>query len=137
VADLAAALDGTTSDGGDGEDPLDEPVVFRSRGAEFKCIVVPRRRFTGPTGEQYFTNGITLDFSPNGEYSTRNRRNVELLRRRPGMNREYWEVGKEPHSAPDPQLVIEAIIDGRWRWTTRRWRRSRRRSGRRTSGRRC
>jgi hypothetical protein len=111
VGDLAAALDGTMDDGGDGDDPLDEPVVFRSRGAEFKCIVVPRRRFTGPTGEQYFTNGVGMNFSPDGVYSTRNRRNVEALRRRPGMNREYWEVGKEPHSAPDPQLVVGRIFD--------------------------
>jgi hypothetical protein len=108
---LAAALDGTTSDGGDGEDPLDEPVFFRSRGKEFKMCVVPRRRFTGPDGAQFFTNGITLDFSPHGEYRTRNRRNVELLRGRPGMDREYWEVGKEPHTAPDPQLVIDSIMD--------------------------
>jgi hypothetical protein len=108
---LAAQLDGTTSDGGDGDDPLDEPVLFRSRGKEFRLNVVPRRRFTGPTGEQYFTNGVSLDFSPDGVYSTRNRRNVEILRSRPGMNREYWEVGKEPHTAPDPQLVVEKIID--------------------------
>jgi hypothetical protein len=110
VGELAAALDGTTSDGGDGEDPLEEPVTFMSKGAEMKVIVVPRRRYTGPTGEQYFTNGITLDFGPNGQYTTRNRRNVEILRSRPGMNREYWELGKEPHAKPNPQLVIDAIF---------------------------
>ena len=111
VGELAAALDGTTSDGGDGEDPLDTPVTFVSRGREMKVIVVPRRRYTGPTGEQYFTNGITLDFAPNGQYTTRNRRNVEILRARPGMNREYWELGKEPHAKPSAEPVLDAIFD--------------------------
>jgi hypothetical protein len=107
---LLRQLNGTVSDGGDGDDPLDEAVVFIHRGREGKVIKKSRQRITMPDGTQAFTTGVTADFAPNGMFSTRNREMVAYLKSRPGWMVEYWALGAEPHAAIDPSETLKAIF---------------------------
>lgn len=108
---LIEQMSGTVSAGPPPENPLPRPVVFVSKGAMFHAVRKPRYRNVGPNGEQYFTTGITYDFAPNGRFETVDPKAAEWLRKRPGMNVEYWEETAPPHTAPDPGVLMERIID--------------------------
>lgn len=108
---LLKQLVGTVEDGGDGEEPLEHPVTYISKGSHFKAIYKPRYRGVGPTGEQFFTTGIAADFAPHGQWTTKNREMAEWLETRPGFGTDFWRQGAEPFSAPDPSTILEQIMD--------------------------
>ena len=111
---LEEQLEGTVtqmSDADGPEDELEEPAVFRSKSSELNVIVRGRRRRVGDDGEQTFTVGQSCSFAPNGEFRTRSRRIAEFLRRRPTYNSVFFEVGREPGRAPDPEIVLERIME--------------------------
>jgi hypothetical protein len=109
--DLLRQLSGTVSDGGDGDNPLDEPVVFISRGRQCNVIKKARNRLTMPDGSQAFTTGVHADFSPNGMFTTRNSEMVEYLKARPGFGNEYWIMGAEPHAQVNPSEILKRIFE--------------------------
>lgn len=111
VDELVAQMSGTVTTGPPPENPLPRPVVFISKGAMFKAVRKPRYRTVMPTGEQYFTTGITYDFAPNGIFETVDPAAVAWLKKRPGMNVEYWEQESPPHTEPDPATLMDRIID--------------------------
>ena len=99
---------------GDKEDGF-EPVVFRSKGTEFRVIRVGRHKWTAPNGEAQVTDGRDYQFVSQGigasELRVFNSNVAEFLRGRPSYNREFWEVGREPHAPPDPELVFDRIME--------------------------
>jgi hypothetical protein len=111
VDELVQQLSGTVSEGPPPKNPLPRPVVFISKGRMFKANRKSRHRTVMPNGEQYFTTGICYDFAPNGRFETVDPSAAEWLRKRPGMNVEYWEETAPPHTAPDASVLIERIID--------------------------
>lgn len=108
---LLLQLSGTVSDGGDGDNPLDEPVVFIAKGANTVVIKKSRNRMTMPDGTQAFTTGVQADFSPNGMYSTRNPDMVAYLKARPGYGTVYWTLGNEPAAQIDPSPTLERVFE--------------------------
>lgn len=108
---LLKQLVGTVEDGGDGDDPLEYPVTYISKGSQFKAIKKPRYRGVSPTGEQFFTTGIAADFAPHGQWTTRNRDMAAWIETRPGFGTDFWRQGAEPFSAPDPSKILEQIMD--------------------------
>lgn len=90
-----------------------EPVTFRSKGVEFRVVRVGRHKWTAPNGESQTTEGRDYQFAagPIGlsELVVRNSDVAAWLRARPSFNREFWEVGAEPFSAPDPEIILKQI----------------------------
>lgn len=109
--DLLRQLTGTVTDGGDGDNPLDEPVVFISRGRNCNVVKKARNRLTMPDGSQAFTTGVHADFSPSGMFATRNPDMVEYLKARPGFGNEYWLMGAEPHAQVNPGETLRRIFE--------------------------
>lgn len=109
--DLLRQLSGTVTDGGDGDNPLDEPVVFISRGRNCNVVKKARNRLTMPDGSQAFTTGVHADFSPSGMFATRNPDMVEYLKARPGFGNEYWVMGAEPHAQVNPSEILRRIFE--------------------------
>jgi hypothetical protein len=99
----------TPADGELEEEP--ETVTFRSKGVNFRAVMIPRHRWTAPNGEVQVTDGKTLEFAPLGEYTTNDAAEIKHLRNLPTFNREFWEVGREPNAAPSPRPVFDKIAD--------------------------
>jgi hypothetical protein len=87
-----------------------EPVVFRSKGKNQRIVRVPATRWTTLNGEAQHAGGIAYNFEPNGEFVAKSENVAEFLRRRPMFNVEFWEVGNEPHTPPDPSLMLDKIL---------------------------
>jgi hypothetical protein len=88
-----------------------EPVVFRSRGINFSIVRVPRHRWTATNGEAQVTDGVRYEFAHGrGDLVVRNAEVADYIRSRPSFNVEVWEVGKEPHAAPDPARELDRIM---------------------------
>lgn len=92
-----------------------EAVVFRSKGDAFRVVRVGRHRYAAANGETQETEGRAYQFRHSAmglsELVVRNSNVAEFLRGRPSFNREFWEVGAEPHAAPDPKVVLDQVID--------------------------
>jgi hypothetical protein len=87
-----------------------EPVKFRSKGVNHRIVRVAATRWTTLNGEAQHAGGISYDFAPGrGEFVALNSDVAEFLRARPAFNREFWEVGAEPHAAPDPSIVLDKV----------------------------
>jgi hypothetical protein len=92
------------------QEPEQEEALFRSKGLNFRVVVVPRfRRFT-EAGDQIVSEGVTAEFAPNGEYRTSDPKVIAHLRGLGSLNREFWEVGKEPGAVPSPEMVMEKVF---------------------------
>jgi hypothetical protein len=87
-----------------------EPVIFRSKGKNQRVVRVPATRWTTLNGEAQHAGGIAYNFEPNGEFVAKSANVAEFLRRRPMFNVEFWEVGAEPHTPPDPSLMLDKIL---------------------------
>jgi hypothetical protein len=87
-----------------------EPVTFRARGRALRIVRVPATRWTTLNGEAQHAGGISYDFAPTGDFTARNSNVADFLRKRPMFNVEFWEVGNEPHAAPDPSVVLDKIL---------------------------
>lgn len=117
AAEAAQALQGTVSDALETDtllselDPPQRPITFISKGANFKAIRIGRQRTTAPNGEVIVSTGVTYDFAPTGTYTAKTVEAVTFLRSRQSMNVEFWEVGKEPHAAPDTEKIMQQILD--------------------------
>lgn len=109
----AAAAGALPPASGDVEDGF-EPVLFRSKGTAFRVVRVGRHRWTAPNGEAQISDGRDYEFVSGevgaSELWVRNSNVANFLRGRPTFNREFWEVGAEPHAAPDPEVVMEKIM---------------------------
>jgi hypothetical protein len=92
------------------EAPVEE-VTFRAKGVNFRAVMVPRQRWTAPNGEVQVTDGKTLEFAPSGEFRTSDAAEIRHLRNLPTFNREFWEVGNEPHAAPSPRPMFDKIAE--------------------------
>lgn len=92
------------------EAPVEE-VLFRAKGVNFRAVMIPRQRWTAPNGEVQVTDGKTLEFAPTGEFRTSDPAEIRHLRGLPTFNREFWEVGAEPHAAPSARPVFDKIAD--------------------------
>jgi hypothetical protein len=92
-------------------DPDFEPVTFRSKGAMLRVVRVPATRWTTLNGEAQHAGGISYDFGPGrGDFIALNADVADWLRTRPAFNLEFWEVGNEPHSAPDPSVILDKVL---------------------------
>lgn len=92
------------------EEGPQEPIMFRSKGVNFRAVMVPRHRWTAPNGEVQVTDGKTLEFAPAGEYTTADPAEIRHLRSLPTFNREFWEVGSEPHAIPSPRPIMDKVV---------------------------
>jgi hypothetical protein len=92
------------------EAPVEE-VTFRAKGVNFRAVMVPRHRWVAPNGEAQVTDGKTLEFAPSGEFRTSDPAEIRYLRGLPTFNREFWEVGAEPHAAPSPRPMFDKIAE--------------------------
>lgn len=111
VDDLVRGLEGTSTAGETlPDDQLEKPVVFISKGAAYRVVRKPRHRFQSPNGEQFFTTGLAADFAPHARFETDSQEWVDYLRGRPGFGFDFWELGNEPHTAPDPGVVLAQIM---------------------------
>ena len=94
-----------------------EPVAFRAKGrrpdgggGRLRIVRVPATRWTTLNGEAQHAGGISYDFAPgDGEFLALNSNVAEFLRTRPMFNVGFWEVGNEPHSAPDPARMLDKV----------------------------
>jgi hypothetical protein len=94
-----------------------EPVAFRAKGrrpdgggGRLRVVRVPATRWTTLNGEAQHAGGISYDFAPgDGEFLALNSNVAEFLRTRPMFNVGFWEVGNEPHSAPDPARMLDKV----------------------------
>jgi hypothetical protein len=92
------------------QEPEQEEALFRSKGVNFRVVYVSRyRRFT-EFGDGVVTDGKTLEFAPNGEYRTSDPKEIAYLRGLESLNREFWEVGREPDAVPSPELIMEKVF---------------------------
>lgn len=85
------------------------PVLFRSRDRSHLVVRVPRHRHTASNGEVQTSDGRNYSFEPTGDLTVHNSDVADFLRGRPGFNRFYFEVGKEPHSQAAMEPVLDAI----------------------------
>jgi hypothetical protein len=93
-----------------GPAPEQEEALFRSKGVNFRVVYVKRyRRFT-EFGDAITTDGRTIEFAPTGEYRTTDPKEIAYLRSLESLNREFWEVGKEPDAVPSPELIMEKVM---------------------------
>jgi hypothetical protein len=95
----------------DEDDAPAQEVTFRAKGVNFRAVMKPRQRWTAPNGEVQVTDGRTLEFAPTGEFRTSDPAEIRHLRGLPTFNREFWEVGAEPHAAPSARPVFDKIAD--------------------------
>lgn len=86
-------------------------VTFLSRGSNLRVVRKARIRYTDARGELVVTEGVHCPFEPDGRFETDDQDVVDYLRGRPGYNSEFWEMGHDPHAAPDPQPVLDSIMD--------------------------
>ena len=87
-----------------------EPVTFRARGRNQRIVRVPATRWTTLNGEAQHAGGISYDFAPTGDFTALNSNVANFLRGRPMFNVEFWELGAEPHAAPDPSVVLDKVL---------------------------
>jgi hypothetical protein len=86
-----------------------EPITFRAKGRNQRIVRVPANRFTTLNGEIQHVGGIAYEFAPTGDFVARSSNVANFLRSRPAFNLEFWEVGNEPHAAPDPSVVLDKV----------------------------
>jgi hypothetical protein len=91
-------------------------VTFRSRDRTHLVVRVPRHRHTAGNGEVQVSEGRHYSFEDGaGDLTVYNSDVANFLRGRPGFNRFYFEVGKEPHSnaVMEPVLaeIMEAVLE--------------------------
>lgn len=114
-AEALRKMQGTVSDMLEGdtllEDVGEQPVTFISKGAYFKSNRLSRQRTTAPNGEVAVSKGVCYDFAPLGTYTAKTVEAVAWLRSRPMLNLEFWELGKEPHAAPNADKVMDKILE--------------------------
>lgn len=106
-------LSGTTEHGDEiGPDGrLTMPVLFRSRGRQFRAVTDPKRPFFDSVGVRIGdTPGAVCEFAPNGTYETDDPGIVAALMARPSFNLEFVRVGMEVDRPPDSRPVIDKIM---------------------------
>lgn len=79
-------------------------VRFRSRGRNFRAVMVPTIKKMGDFGSETI-RGRTIEFQ-DGEYSTSDETEIAHLRGLPTLNQEFWELGNEPGAAPDSSEIL-------------------------------
>lgn len=110
--DIMASLEGRVSVGDhSGRFTEGGPRVFLARGRNLRIIKKARIRYSDARGEVVVTEGIHYPFEPDGRFETDDMAVVEYLESRPAFGVEFWEMGHDPHVAPNPQPVLDTIMD--------------------------
>lgn len=116
---VEASLRGSVTTGDHSGRYADHFVTFEARGvrdgrgSNFNVVRKARHRFVDASGEAVVTPGVHYDFAPTGHFVTDDLEVIEYLKRRPGFNLEFWELGEEPGGAPSAEPVLDRIMEAR------------------------
>jgi hypothetical protein len=88
-----------------------EVKTYISKGTNHRIVMRGRLRGQSARGELIVTPGFHIPFEPDGRFETDDLVVQAFLERRPAFGVEFWELGSDPHAAPDPQPVIDTIMD--------------------------
>jgi hypothetical protein len=87
------------------------PIVFLSKGKNHVLLKKGRVRFTNARGELVVTEGVQYDFSPDGRFETDDQEVADYIQSRPNFGVEVYQMGFDPAAAPDPQPVLDTILE--------------------------
>jgi hypothetical protein len=85
--------------------------TYISKGKNHRIVMKGRLRGSDARGQLIVTPGFHIPFEPDGRFETDDLVVQAFLERRPAFGVEFWELGNDPHAAPDPQPVIDTIMD--------------------------
>jgi hypothetical protein len=88
-----------------------EVKTYISKGKNHRIVMRGRLRGSDSRGQLIVTPGFHIPFEPDGRFETDDLVVQAFLERRPAFGVEFWELGSDPHAAPDPQPVIDTIMD--------------------------
>lgn len=89
-----------------------EPVIFRAKAgvkSQLRMVRIARYRYD-VNGQERLSPGAAYQFSE-GELIAKSQDVADWVRSRPGFNVVFWEAGNEPHSAPDPGVMLDKVLD--------------------------